>query len=788
MPSKRIYLVQIGIVCALTLMAIRAAGWPQTRVSAHPASARGPRFNVKDSIQMQRFERRSGDALFSPDRKHFALVTSRGILQTDEVESTLWLFNSDRVRQYLRHELAHPPVPQVLARFRALPQADYSDSYASIVSSVRWLADSGTLLFLAQNRRGERQLYSADIRSGSVQALSKQGFDVNQYANAGETLAYLATNSNQTVSLGHYINRDAMDVTGLAWSSFLFVDALAANSLRCNELWILRNTRSSRVAQGQDRRSCLVNRFDQILSLSPDGRFAVIVSSVQHIPESWRSYRSTFPDRRIDPTSPDATAPGNPLRLTQYELIGLEDGRRRVLVDAPNAWSLGFPDANGAIWSHDGQKLMLLNTFLPFDVSTTEERTKRINPCTAALVELASQTSTCLAFSDYPERKLFLTSASFTPDDNSVSLDYWGPEIGRTRERVDERDGRWQETGHIGLAVTESTDSPRSGRLGEPLSVKVKQDLNTPPTVWAAEGSSSEKIWDPNPRLANYELGEASIFKWRDQSGHEWTGGLVKPPDYISGTRYPLVIQTHGFIEGEFMTDGAYTTAFAARPLAAAGIVVLQMGENYNYRSLSQEAELQILGLESAIQRLGSDGVIDPDRVGIIGFSRTCYHVETALIKNPRLFAAAVISDGVDQSYMQEMLFGVGTSAHEGDEIYGAKPFGEGLKRWLESAPGFHLDRMRTPLLIEALRPESVLAEWEIYSSLTMQRKPVALFYFPQGQHILQRPLERLASQQGSVDWFRFWLKDEEHPEAVSARQYVTWRKMKGDMRVGDRK
>ncbi len=256
----------------------------------------------------------------------------------------------------------------------------------------------------------------------------------------------------------------------------------------------------------------------------------------------------------------------------------------------------------------------------------------------------------------------------------------------------------------------------------------------------------------------------------------------MKPPDYVRNKRYPLVIQTHGFLQNEFMTDGEYTTAFAARPLAAAGIVVLQMGENYGYKSLAEEAPLQILGFESAIQQLFSEGLIDSSKVGIIGFSRTCYHVEAALIKDPSLFAAASIADGVDLSYMQEMLFGVGSPAQQGDEIYGTKPFGEGLRQWIESAPGFNLNHVQTPLHMEALRPESVLGEWEIYSSLTMQRKPVELVYLPEGQHILQKPLERLASQQGNVDWFRFWLKNEEDPTSYHAWKYTRWRRMRKEM------
>jgi len=110
----------------------------------------------------------------------------------------------------------------------------------------------------------------------------------------------------------------------------------------------------------------------------------------------------------------------------------------------------------------------------------------------------------------------------------------------------------------------------------------------------------------------------------------------------IAGKRYPLVVQTHGFYESGFMTDGTGGAGFAARPLAAIGIVVLQIRDRLDHVVTLDEASGNILGYESAIEQLASDGLIDPRRVGIIGFSRTCYYVESALIKDPQRFAAAV--------------------------------------------------------------------------------------------------------------------------------------------------
>ena len=228
------------------------------------------------------------------------------------------------------------------------------------------------------------------------------------------------------------------------------------------------------------------------------------------------------------------------------------------------------------------------------------------------------------------------------------------------------------------------------------------------------------------------------------------------------------------------MTDGAFPTAMAARQLASAGMVILQIRDRHTHSGTLQEAEDHVVGFEAAIDQLVAEGIVDPKRVGIIGFSRTCWYVESALIRDPERFAAATISNGVDWSYIQYRLFGVDdASAGETIGSYGAKPIGDGLHRWVELAPGFHLDRVHAPLRLEAEHGSSILTEWEIYSSLRDQGKPVDLIYFPNAQHILEKPLERMASQQGDVDWFRFWLQGYEDPDPTKAAQYKHWHELR---------
>ncbi len=284
-------------------------------------------------------------------------------------------------------------------------------------------------------------------------------------------------------------------------------------------------------------------------------------------------------------------------------------------------------------------------------------------------------------------------------------------------------------------------------------------------------------------------FGAASMYQWKDKTGYTSKGILVLPPDYVVGRRYPLVIQTHGVWENIFVTSGACSTAMAARPLSSVEIVVLQTQWNATHFSEHQEASDQVAIFEAAVRELDKDGLIDKNRVGIIGFSRTCGHVEESLIDNPSMFAAATIADGLDLGYLQYRLFAEGrlTMAKEFVRMVGTTPEGNGLKAWLDSAPSFHMDKERTPLRIEAIDSSSVLAMWETYATLRELKKPVDLIYIPDGQHILQKPLDRMASQQGNVDWFRFWLQGYERPNPEDPDQYKRWEHLR-ELRDADAK
>jgi len=243
-----------------------------------------------------------------------------------------------------------------------------------------------------------------------------------------------------------------------------------------------------------------------------------------------------------------------------------------------------------------------------------------------------------------------------------------------------------------------------------------------------------------------------------------------------------LVIQTHGFLPERFWPDGPYSSAFAAQALAGKGMFVLQIGtaddveQEREAVNTLREAPREMASYEGAINELDRRGWIDPTRVGIIGFSRTVYHVGYALTHSRYHFRAATRADGMDGGYFQYIL-----ATYLSPDSYlvnGGRPSRENLSSWFASAPGFNIERVETPIRIETYG-RNFLSAWEWYRRLAEQKKPVELILLPDATHVLMKPWERLTSQQGNVDWYVFWLKGEEDPDPAKKDQYVRWRELR---------
>jgi hypothetical protein len=114
------------------------------------------------------------------------------------------------------------------------------------------------------------------------------------------------------------------------------------------------------------------------------------------------------------------------------------------------------------------------------------------------------------------------------------------------------------------------------------------------------------------------------------------------------------------------------------------------------------------------------------------------------------------MADGFEGGYLSYLLWH--SADYEG--LNGGLPLGSGMRSWMDNSPGFGIDNVSAPVRLEYYGPNAFLGGWQWYSLLSALGKPVDFLWLPRGTHLLVKPWERLASQQGNVDWFYSRLSD----------------------------
>jgi dipeptidyl aminopeptidase/acylaminoacyl peptidase len=761
-------------------------------MSLCPAYPQSHSFSVKDDIAMVRFSDPRPDPATpgsdtvrsSPDGRHFAFVTTRGRLESDQIESNIYVFDRKALSAFAKGITLRAPLPRKIATVVSFPHREEANAYAPVIKDLRWSPNLRRLYFKGEARNGNYQLYVANIDGSGFYPLTSSEESLGRYDVLSNRIVYTASRPHPDPDVqANTINRDAQVITGRG-----IIDVLFPGQIRTIEPETFGMSVLRRIGDRWTRNDLPLYSVREIpylsflfpFALSPSGDKLIAVTPVETIPDAWEDYEpvSGFEHRRFRAGDPRSASDALINRPEEYSLIDTTTGATTPLVNTPDARVLAYLDNNRLAWAPDGRRVLVTNTFLPFTGKNKEERVRRKAPCAVASVDLPSHAAQCLFFedSDPIRHSRHVLDVSFGENDNeAIVLSRDGPN-NYALQRYSFRNGLWN-PGSL-TAVDVGTDRLRAtNSVRQDIRVVVRQSLNDPPSLWAVNALTGKErpLWNPNPQFQHIRFGQATLYRWKDKTGYEWSSVLVKPVDYVAGRRYPLVIQMYSFADGLFLTDGLYPTAFAARHLASAGFVVLQVKRRPGKLSLTEPDE-QLEGYRSAIESLSKTGLIDPKRVGVVGFSWTCWYVINALIKAPKMFAAATIADGLDNSYMQYLLTADSPDIQsQMTTIYGTSPFGAGLQRWIAHAPGFNLDKVRTPVRIEAINPASVLQEWELYASLHLQNKPVDFIYFPHGTHIHQKPLERLESQQGDVDWFRFWLEGYEDPDPSKRAQYARW-------------
>ena len=293
----------------------------------------------------------------------------------------------------------------------------------------------------------------------------------------------------------------------------------------------------------------------------------------------------------------------------------------------------------------------------------------------------------------------------------------------------------------------------------------------SPVEVYALEDGRLRPLSAHNQALfAQLELGAVEDIAFRSRDGTAVHGQLVKPPDYVSGRRYPTIVWIHGGPNGQddhSLELQGYGPPLERQLFATHGFVVLAInyrgstgrGAKFARSILADWGHREVEDLLAGVDYAVGKGIADPARLGVGGWSYGGLLTDYAIASDTR-FKAAISGAG---SGNQLSTYGADQYIVEYNAELG--PPWRNPALWLKvSYPFFHADRIRTPTLFLGGDKDfnvPVAGGEQMYQALRTLGVPAQLIVYPGEYHVLTRPSFLLDRFRRYLDWMDKYLRDQ---------------------------
>jgi dipeptidyl aminopeptidase/acylaminoacyl peptidase len=296
-------------------------------------------------------------------------------------------------------------------------------------------------------------------------------------------------------------------------------------------------------------------------------------------------------------------------------------------------------------------------------------------------------------------------------------------------------------------------------------------DATTPNTLFtvdAINNVSSRSAWrqltDPNPQVKNFALGQQEEITWKSKDGTTVGGVLVKPVGYRAGQRYPLIVAIHG---GPASADiNSFNGGYGSQVYAGAGYVVLRP----NYRgstNYGSKHRTDIVGnyfqagyddIMSGVDHLIAQGIVDPDRMGALGWSAGGHWSNWILTHTDRFKA---ISTGAGTSNWISMYAQSDVQRNRQFYLGNKLPYDDFDAYWNQS-PLKYIKNAKTPTMIHVVEgdprvpsPQSI----ELHMALKQLGVPTELYMYPGNTHGIPDPRNQLVKSVSEMAWMDYYVR-----------------------------
>jgi dipeptidyl aminopeptidase/acylaminoacyl peptidase len=267
----------------------------------------------------------------------------------------------------------------------------------------------------------------------------------------------------------------------------------------------------------------------------------------------------------------------------------------------------------------------------------------------------------------------------------------------------------------------------------------------------SSRNGAMTQLTHSSDQASGFEFARRELVRWKSGDGTEIEGVLLKPADFDVSKKYPLLIDIHG---GPVAVDQPVVRPDRNYPLeqfVARGALVLRP----NYRgSAGYGARLRALpvrnlgagdaaDINSGVDYLVGRGFIDPDRIGVMGWSEGGY-ISAYLATTSSLYAAASVGAGISDWLAYYSETDIPPFARQ---YLKSTPWSE-PDTYRKASPITYINKANTPVLIQHGDEDSrvpISNAYELRQALEDRKIPVRMIVYKGFGHSVNRPRQQQA-------------------------------------------
>ena len=285
------------------------------------------------------------------------------------------------------------------------------------------------------------------------------------------------------------------------------------------------------------------------------------------------------------------------------------------------------------------------------------------------------------------------------------------------------------------------------------------------------------KLSDMNKQLKGWTLGSVELVSWKSKDGATMEGVLHKPADFDSHKKYPLLVVIHGGPTGisrTLMNPGNHY--YPVEQFLSKGALVLEpnyrgsagYGEKFRSLNVRNLGVGDMWDVMSGVDALIAQGIVDPSRLGSMGWSQGGY-ISAFLTTNTDRFKAISVGAGISDW----MTYYVNTDITPFTRQYLQGTPWDDPAIYALTSPITNIKRARTPTLIQHGQFDKrvpIPNGFELYRGLRDENVTARMIIYAGFGHGITKPKSNRAVLQHNLDWFSHYIWGEPIPQESPLR------------------